>query len=281
MTTTHIIPRATGSGRQSVRAGGTILTGTVLVGVLLLTAFGPLLASWLGLDGSRTAAAPLTPPQTGLPLGSDRLGRDVLARLFNGGGLFVLVAAAATACAMLTGVTIGLLLTVAPRWTPPVRLLVDALVALPSLITAMVLLYGLGGGATVITIIVTAVSAPFVARYTRSLATLAQHTPYVEAAWLAGDGPWRIAFREILPGLAGPLTTEAGYRFVGSLYLVAATGFLGLNPLGTGGDWATMIAEGLEGIALNPWAALAPAIAIAAITLPLNLLIDRSTEECR
>ena len=64
-------------------------------------------------------------------------------------------------------------------------------------------------------------------------------------------------------------------RFLNSVYLVATAAFLGFDPLGTGSDWGTMIQTGVTGISLNPWAALAPTIAIACITISGNLLLDR------
>ena len=81
--------------------------------------------------------------------------------------------------------------------------------------------------------------------------------------------------REVLPNLAVPLATTVGMRFINSVYLVATAAFLGFDPLGTGSDWGTMIQTGVTGISLNPWAALAPTIAIACITISGNLLLDR------
>ena len=81
--------------------------------------------------------------------------------------------------------------------------------------------------------------------------------------------------REIVPNLVGPLLADAGARFVGALYMVASAGFLGFNPLGGDGDWATMIQTNLDGLGKNPWASLAPALAVVSITVPANLLADR------
>lgn len=118
-------------------------------------------------------------------------------------------------------------------------------------------------------------SVPFVARFTRAVATPVLASDYVLAARLGGDGWPTVFVHEVVPNLAAPLLADAGARFIGSLYLVAAAGFLGFSPLGGDLDWATMVQAGLEGLRLNPWASLAPALVIAAITVPANLLVDR------
>lgn len=259
---------------------GTVGAGWALLGfaavIIASTLLGPLIAAALGLDGARTTAPAFSPPGEGMPLGTDKLGRDVTARVLTGGAELLGVAALSTLAAMLVGVALGLALALSHRLARWLMVLIDTLVVLPSIITMMVLIYGLGGGLATIVLVMTVVSAPFIARYTRTLTAQVAGSEYVLMARLAGDSAPRIAVREILPNLTGPLLTETGYRFIGSLYLVAAAGFLGLQPLETGSDWATMVAEGLPGIALNPWASLAPALAIAAVTIPVNLLLDRT-----
>ena len=76
-------------------------------------------------------------------------------------------------------------------------------------------------------------------------------------------------------GITASHDTEHDKLFINSVYLVATAAFLGFDPLGTGSDWGTMIQTGVTGISLNPWAALAPTIAIACITISGNLLLDR------
>lgn len=262
----------TGSGTARARWA---LLGFAAV-IIASTLLGPLISAALGLDGARTTAPAFAPPGEGMPLGTDKLGRDVTARLLTGGAELLGVAALSTLAAMLVGIALGLALALSHRLARWLMILIDTLVVLPSIITMMVLIYGLGGGLATIVLVMTVVSAPFIARYTRTLTAQITGSEYVLMARLAGDSAPRITVREILPNLTGPFLTETGYRFIGSLYLVAAAGFLGLQPLETGSDWATMVAEGLPGIALNPWASLAPALAIAAVTIPVNLLLDRT-----
>lgn len=256
------------AARSHSRRGLGPLLGLILA--LTLSVCGPLVPR----DGSRTTAAPYSPPGVGLPLGSDGLGRDVLARLLNGGAGLVLIALGATAVAVLLGLVLGVLLTAHSRVARVGARVLDIVLVIPPILTMLVLIFGLGGGVATMFLITAAVTTPFVARYVRSLVVPMLTGDVVVAARLAADGWLRIAAGEILPRLVAPLLTDAGTRFVGALYLVASAGFLGFNPLGGDGDWATMIQANMDGMAQNPWASLAPAISVILLTVSANLLSD-------
>lgn len=215
-------------------------------------------------------------PTAGLPMGTDGLGRDVWSRLLAGGSGLLLIAALATAVAMCVGITLGLALASTTRWATALGAVLNVALVIPSMLTMMVLVFGLGSGVATMVLVMSAVSVPFVARFTRSVAGPVLRSDYVLAARAGGDGWPTVLLREVLPNLAPPLFADAGGRFIGSLYLVAAAGFLGFAPLGGDLDWASMVQSSLEGIRLNPWASLAPALAIAAITIPANLLVDQT-----
>ena len=219
-------------------------------------------------DGTSTVGAAFMPPSAEHPLGTDGLGRDVLARLMHGGAHLIAVAAVST-------VALGFAVSAKGRFADVLSYLLDLLLVIPSILVVMVLVFGLGSGVGTMIVVTTAVSAPYIARYTRSLVRPVAASPYVTAARLSGDSAAKTAVREVLPNLAVPLATTVGMRFINSVYLVATAAFLGFDPLGTGSDWGTMIQTGVTGISLNPWAALAPTIAIACITISGNLLLDR------
>lgn len=258
-------------GRRSRRWAGGLYLPVLLILVVTVTIVGALVP----FDGSRTVAAGYVPPGEGLLLGSDGLGRDVFARLLQGGAGLLSVAAISTVSAVLVGVAIGLALSIAGALGRVLGRAIDVLLVVPSILTMLILIFGLGTGVGTVIVITTAVSAPFIARYTRSLVTPLLKSPFVLAARIAGDSWSTVAAREILPNITGPIAADAGGRFVAALYLVAAAGFLGFNPLGSDGDWASMIQSGLDGLALNPWASLAPTLAIVLVTVPANLLADR------
>ena len=223
-------------------------------------------------DGTSTVGAAFMPPSAEHPLGTDGLGSDVLARLMHGGAHLIAVAAAVAAA---VGVALGFAVSAKGRFADVLSYLLDLLLVIPSILVVMVLVFGLGSGVGTMIVVTTAVSAPYIARYTRSLVRPVAASPYVTAARLSGDSAAKTAVREVLPNLAVPLATTVGMRFINSVYLVATAAFLGFDPLGTGSDWGTMIQTGVTGISLNPWAALAPTIAIACITISGNLLLDR------
>lgn len=253
------------------RAGGWL--AGLLVAMIVLAFMGP----FIPLDGVRTVAPPYAPPAEGLPLGSDGLGRNVLARLLHGGGGLLLIALGATVTAVVVGLALGLVMSTRSFFSRALRVMVDIVLVIPPILTMLVLIFGLGGGVSTMFLITAAVTVPFVARYTRVLVAPPLDADFVLAARLAGDGWIHVALRDIVPNLAGPLLADAGARFVGALYIVASAGFLGFNPLGGDGDWATMIQANLDGLGKNPWASLAPAIAVVLITVPANLLADRWT----
>lgn len=208
-------------------------------------------------------------------LGTDSLGRDVLARTLHGGAELLGVALLATLVSTAVGVALGFAITghgVLPRLT---SLLVDVLVVLPSMLVMMVLVFSLGAGIATMAIVMTVVTAPYLARYTRSLARPVLASDYVTLARLAGDATPLVMVRDVLPAIALPLLTDTGQRFISAVYLVASASFLGFDPLGSGADWGTMIQAGLAGLSLNAWATLAPTIALACVTVSGNLLVDR------
>lgn len=264
-------PAAVGRARRSPRrvADAALLAWlAVAVGVTLL---GPLLAT----EPARTVAAGYQAPGPGLPLGADGLGRDVAQRLLAGGAELLGIAALATVVAVACGAFAGLALTARAGWVRVGALLLDVLLIIPAMLTMMVLIFGLGSGVGTMVCIATVVGVPFVARYTRAIAGPVVRSDYVLHARAAGD-PWlRVWACEVAPNLVGPWLADAGVRFVGSVYLIAAAGFLGFAPLGNDVDWATQVQAGLQGIRLNPWASVAPALAIAVVTVPANLLADR------
>ena len=251
-----------------------ILAG--LLGALVLAVF---LAPFAAGSPEASVGPGYSPPSAGLPLGTDGLGRDVWARLLTGGSGLLVVAVLATGVAMCVGITLGLALTSTSRMATVLAAVLNVLLVIPSMLTMMVLVFGLGSGIPTMVLIMSVASVPFVARFTRSVAGPVLRSEYVAVARACGDGWPTVLAREVLPNLKAPLLADTGVRFVGSLYLVAAAGFLGFSPLGGDLDWATMVQAGLEGIRLNPWASLAPALAIAAITIPANLLVDRAMRE--
>ncbi len=257
---------AMGSGRH---AGAVLpVVFCVFLGLALLGGLAP-------LDGTTSHGVGYEAPCAAHPLGTDGLGRDVLARTLGGGAQLIWVALIATVTSTLVGLALGFATAVPGRVSRGVAAVVDLLVVLPTMLVMMVLVYGLGSGVATMVAVMCAVTAPYLARYVRSLVRPVLASDYVVQARLAGDPGVVVMVREVLPVIAVPLLADTGQRFISAVYLVASASFLGFDALGSGADWGTMIQSGLAGLALNPWASLAPAIALACVTVPGNLLLDR------
>lgn len=260
-----------------MRASTTRVLAVVSAIVMIVVLAGPLIPR----EGGKTVAPGYAPPGPGLPLGTDGIGRDVFARVLHGGAGLLLIAVVATVVSVAVGIVLGILLSFRGRVTAAVAAGLDVALVIPGMLVMLMLVYGLGGGTGTMVLIATLVNAPFIARFTRALTLPLLDADYVVAARMAGDSWPKVVVREILPNVAGPLATDAGARFIGSLYMVAAAGFLGFSPLGNDHDWATMIQAGLPGLRLNPWASAAPALAVVLVTVPVNLLVDRFAARSR
>ena len=218
---------------------------------------------------------PFTGPRSGALLGTDALGRDVLSRILDGGRSLVVVAVAATAAAYLVGAAAGLLAGYTRSLLDPVVMrLVDVVIAFPPILLLLVLASGAGHSLVGLTLGIAVVQFPGVARITRSASLQASVRGYVEAATARGEPTAHVLFREILPNIRTTLVADAGTRLTISILLVAALSFLGFGERPPAPDWASMISENQSGLALNPWAALAPALVIAILTVSLNVLAD-------
>lgn len=240
---------------------------------LLVAVLGPFFAPH---GVSDIVATPLSGPGTGLPLGTDYLGHDVLSRVLHGGRALVLLPLVATVSVSGIGTMIGLVSGyLQGRVDRAVVAVLDVLLALPWLLVLLVCVSGWGSGPVVLVCAVVLTGSPFVARVARAATLQVAHAGYVEQARALGEPLRSILLRVILPNMAAPLLADAGLRLVASLYLVATASFLGFGPQPPAADWGLMISENVSGMALTPWGVVAPAVLIAALAVSANLLVDR------
>ena len=244
----------------------------VLLGVLVLAFAGPFLAAH---PAGYSIGAPQSNTADNGWLGTDRLGRDVWSQILHGGWRTVMIPLVATLASTFSGATIGLL---AAR-RPTNRLLnglLAVILSLPALLVLLLLFYRFGEHYWVPIAGVMIVGFPYTVRYTRAAALGAWRSHYVEQARLRGETDRWILLHEILPNVAGPVLSDTGLRFAGSVHLVTAASFLGFGPAPPATDWATQIAKNLDGGELNIWSIAAPALMIALLTVPANLLAARA-----
>jgi peptide/nickel transport system permease protein len=208
-------------------------------------------------------------------LGGDFLGRDVLSRVLNGGWVLLIMAACATAIGLVAGAAAGVSAAYLRGVSDGLIMrAVDVLLSFPQLVFALLLLSLLGPKLWLITIAVGVSHAPQVARVLRSATLDVSERDFVKAAELQGMRPAKVMWKEILPNLVSPLMVEAGLRLTYSIVIMAGLAFLGFGQEPPTATWGTMINENREGLSLNPWAVIAPALLIALLTIGTNTFTD-------
>ena len=247
----------------------TIALSALLLAVLFIALFGPLIAP----HGKGEVTSLPFDPEVGV-LGTEHLGRDVFSRILHGGRPIVIIPVVATALATLIGGVLGVA-AAALRRDDVIMRVMDVFAVIPSILVALVLFHRFGAQHWVLALAVIIASIPFTTRYARAAAFPIIQSGYVEQARMIGESAPTILFRDVLPNLVRPLLADAGLRFIGAIYLVAAAGFLGFGPPPPSTDWGSMISENIGGAGLNPWATIAPSVAVLLLTIPVNLLADR------
>ncbi len=213
------------------------------------------------------------PPSPTHPLGTDHLGRDVAARLAAGTRLSVGFTVVAVAVCAVIGTGLGMVAGfrggIAAQALTRV---VDVLVAVPSIVFALVLTAVLSPGTlTLLVAVVVTGWTPF-ARLALGLTVREAGTDYVRSATALGAGPGRIVFRHILPNAIRPLTAHAFLRFASTLLTIAGLSFLGLGPQPPTPEWGAMLDEARPYLFLRPGLVLAPAAAIVGVALVVTLV---------
>ncbi|MEL6288238.1 MAG: ABC transporter permease [Pseudomonadota bacterium] len=230
-------------------------------------------------------------PDANAWLGTDSSGRDVFSRVLWGARTTIGISFTATILAYVIGITLGIAAAVAGGWTDTVfSRLVDAILTFPNIMLGLVVIAGFSpfiGRITgsqfwdaIIILIALAgvVYAASVYRIARALGQDIMVQDFVEAARARGEGTWYIIRKEVLPNAAMPLATDFGLRLVFVILFVTSLSFLGLGVQPPASEWGSMVRESLSGMRFgeggNIWATIAPAIAIASVTISINLIVD-------
>lgn len=248
--------------------------GLLIVGFwLLMAVFGPLLAPY-GANGlvSDDIFGPLS---LQFPLGTDFLGRDILSRLLHGAPYTIGVALAATVLACLFGLVLGLVAAAAGGWVDAtISRIQDALIAIPNKVFALIMVATFGSSVPLLLLMAAIAFMPGSYRIARAVAVNIMTMDYVQVARARGEAMPYIMFVEMLPNMLRPVLTDFGLRFVYVVLLLSAMSFLGLGVQPPDADWGSLVRENIQGLGEGAPAVLAPAIAIATLTIGVNLLID-------
>jgi len=218
-------------------------------------------------------------------LGTDALGRDVLSRLIYGARNTVGIALATTVLAFVLGTTTGLLAATLGGWFDAINSrVVDVLMAIPSLIFALLILTITGTSVIALVLVIAVLDSTRVFRLSRAVAQGILTMDYIEVARMRGEGLGWIVRREVLPNAAAPLIAEFGLRFCFVFLFISALSFLGLGLQPPTADWGSMVRESAKLISFanfSSWQAatfgfapLLPAGAIAILTVAVNMVVD-------
>ncbi|MDG3040605.1 ABC transporter permease [Roseicyclus marinus] len=209
------------------------------------------------------------------PLGTDRIGRDMLSRLIYGARNTVGIAFATTALAFVVGSILGLWAALTGGWLDQLlSRFVDALMAIPALIFSLLLLTIFGTSVLSLILVIAAVDATRVFRLARSVAQGIVVMDYIEAAKLRGEGAWFLIRREILPNAMAPLVAEFGLRFCFVFLSISSLSFLGLGIKPPTADWGSMVRDNATLITFGDVTPLLPAGCIALLTVAVNFVVD-------
>lgn len=208
-------------------------------------------------------------------LGTDYLGRDIFSRLLYGARLTLGLATATTLLAFVGGVLLGGIAGLFRGMIDSVlSRSVDALLAFPAVMLALIVITGLGTSLPVLMGTVALIEGTRVFRLARALTMETAVMEFVEVAQLQGEGTLWIVWREILPNILQPLAADLGLRFTYSILFISALSFLGLGVQPPLADWGGMVRENMSGLLSGSLAPIAPAAAIASVTIGMTLTLD-------
>jgi peptide/nickel transport system permease protein len=210
-----------------------------------------------------------------LLLGSDYLGRDMLSRILFGTRYTIGLALAATLLACSIGTGLALCAALAGGWVDAVMSrTLDALISIPSKMFALMMVASFGSSPELLIITAAITYMPGSYRISRALAVNVQTMEYVQAARARGEGALYITCIEMLPNMIRPVLADAGLRFVFVVLLLSGLSFLSLGVQPPDADWGSLVRENIAGLGEGAPAVIMPALAIATLTIGVNLLID-------
>jgi peptide/nickel transport system permease protein len=246
---------------------------TLTVFVVAVAFLGPIVSS---ASPTALGRAPFTPAGHGNGLlGTDDLGRSVLARVLNGGWRLLLLAGASTMLAVVLGTAGGVVAAYRGGLADSLIMrAVDVLLGIPQLVFVLMLLSVIGPKTWLVILGVGLSQAPQVARVLRAAAQDVSERDYVKAVAGWGVAPRVVIRRHVVPSLITPLMVESALRLSFSIILVAGLSFLGLGTQPPTPDWGVMINENRLGLSSNVWGVLAPAGLLALLAVGTNTLSD-------
>ena len=211
-------------------------------------------------------------------LGTDYIGRDLFSRLIIGTQLTLFMAVCATVIASVTGTVMGTVAAVKGGWVDQViSRMNDALLSFPTIMLGLVVVAALGSSIPILIVATGLIYASSVFRIARALTVDQVSMDYIEVAKSRGEGIGWLLGSEILPNIIVPLIVDFGIRLAFAILFLSSMSFLGLGVQPPNADWGSMVRENIASLSSGSWAAIYPALAIASLTIGLNLMVDDYT----
>ncbi|MFO1115741.1 MAG: ABC transporter permease [Beijerinckiaceae bacterium] len=261
-------------GRRLRRDKTSMVCAVVLLAIFLAALFAP----WLGLadpyQGSMIRRLRHI-GTSGYPLGTDELGRDMIARLIYGGRLSLLIGISPVALAFVFGATLGLVAGYAGgKVNTAIMRTIDVFFAFPSVLLAIAISGVLGAGIVNSIVSLTIVFTPQIARVAESVTTGVRNMDFINAARASGASAFTIIRAHVLGNVLGPIFVYATGLISVSMILAAGLSFLGLGVKPPEPEWGLMLNTLRTAIYTNPWVAALPGAMIFTVSICFNLLSD-------
>jgi peptide/nickel transport system permease protein len=222
------------------------------------------------------------PISSKLWLGSDYLGRDMLSRIVLGARYTLGIALAGVLIASTSGVILGMAAAVIGGWFDTLlSRFMDAMISIPSKLFGLVVVAAVGSSLPALILTLAVIYTPGSYRFARALSVNVNTMDFITVARTRGENTFYLAVSEILPNIIRPVLADFGLRFVFIVLLLSGLSFLGLGVQPPLADWGALVHENIQGLSFGSAAVIAPSIAIASVTISVNLLIDNLPRKIR
>jgi peptide/nickel transport system permease protein len=265
--------RRSAPGWRIFRRNRGALAGAAILAVwVLAAALAPRIAPY---DPLALVAASRQPPSAAHLMGTDLLGRDVMSRLIFGTRLSLAIGLVSVAIGLVAGSLMGLVAGYyGGRIDGIFMRAVDAMLAFPGLLLALVVIAALGPGLINVMLAVGVSSVPLYARLVRGSCLTIREVEYVQAARALGGSDRRVIFRHILPNVLGPLIVLSTLQVGNAILVGSALSYLGMGAQPPTPEWGLMTADGQAYLAEAWWMSTFPGFAIFSAAMAVNLLGD-------
>jgi peptide/nickel transport system permease protein len=258
--------------RTFFRHRGAVFGLTILTCWVAVALFAPVLAP---RDPLELGMAGRVGPSPEHPLGTDRLGRDILSRIMYGARISLLLGVVSVTIGLSVGSVIGVVAGyVGGRLETLLMRFIDALLAFPGVLLALVVIAALGPSLTNVMIAVGIASIPEYARLARASTLSVKARPFIEAARANGANDARIMLRHLAPNIAGPLIVLSTLQVGTAILVGSGLSFLGMGAQPPTPEWGLMTANGRDYLDRAWWMSTFPGLAILTTVVAFNLVGD-------